>query len=204
MSKRTVALTVVGPIIRITPDELHVSDPDFFTEFMAKQGSQAKDARTANKFNNAMSSFSAISAEDHKLKRSAIEPMFTRSSVRQLLPLLQQNTAKLVSRLSDYVGSAKSVRLDRLFFALSEDMIFEYGFGISKNALDKENMDDILHEVFVKGSSVTALSVHFPLIPALINRSPDWLIAALAPDFLPIIKLKQVPQNTAHFKLNPG
>lgn len=146
----------------------------------------------ANRFNNETSVFSAIHPDLHKMRRGALENMFSRAQVRHLLPVLQENTAKMLVKLETYVSSGKPVRLDRAFFALSEDMIFEYGFGIQHNALDLPEFEGILHEVFVKAGAAGALSLQFPIVPKILNALPDWLVLKLQPDFLPLVKLRRV------------
>lgn len=185
-------LTSTGPIVRIAPDELHISDPDFYVEFFTKQGPQSKYAWAANRFNNGTSVFATVPPEHHKLRRRALEPMFARAQIRQLLPMLQEKTAKMLTKLRKYQAEGKAVRLDRACMALSEDMIFEYGFGICRDALDKPDFRDPLHEVFVAAGSSGVVSLHFPILPKLVNALPDSVVGKLQPDFLPLIKVRQV------------
>jgi len=189
-------LTSTGPIIRIAPDELHISDPDFYVEFFTKQGPQSKYEWSANRFNNETSVFSTVAPEHHKLRRSPLEHMFSRTQIRHLLPTLQEKVAKMLSKLRQYQASGKPVRLDRACMALSEDMIFEYGFGICRDALDKPDFEDPLHEVFVAAGAAGALSLQFPIIPKLINSLPDSLILKLQPDFMPLINMRKVSSST--------
>lgn len=145
----------------------------------------------ANRFNNETSTFSAVGPELHRSRRAALETMFSRQQVRQLLPMLQENTSKMLSKFSEYQESGKPMRLDRALFALSEDMIFEYGFGISHNALDFPKFEGILHETFVAAGSAGALSLQFPIVPKIMNALPDWVILKLEPKFLPMIRMRR-------------
>lgn len=118
--------------------------------------------------------------------------MFARAQIRQLLPMLQEKVAKMLTKFRKYQANDKVVRLDRACMALSEDMIFEYGFGICRDALDKPDFKDPLHEVFVQAGSAGVLSLHFPLLPKIINALPDSVIMKLQPDFMPLIKVRKV------------
>ena len=169
-----------------------MSDPDFWVELFTKQGPQRKYDKTANIFNNYHSTFTAMEHDLHKSRRAAMEGLFTRGSVRQLLPVLQDNTAKLMTRLGEYIKSGKPVRLDRAFLALSEDMIFEYGFGITRNALDSEDFSGILHQVFIQAGSAGKVGQAFPAVPKILNALPDSVVLKLQPDFLPLVQMKRV------------
>lgn len=146
----------------------------------------------ANRFNAPENTFGMIHPDRHKLRRGALENMFSRHQIRQLLPVLQEKTAKMLSKLGKYVESGKVVRLDRAFMALSEEMIFEYGFGISNGALDKPDFQDPLHEVFVAAGGAGALVAQFPIIGKLMDSMPDWLVLIMQPGFYPLIKLRKV------------
>lgn len=146
----------------------------------------------ANAFNNATSVFATVPHDHHKLRRGALESMFTRQSVRTLLPLLQEKTAKLMSLLKPYERDQRPCRIDRGTWALSEDMIFEYAFGIDRGALDKPDFQDPLHEVFVQAGGAGALMLQFPILPKIMNLMPDSLVASMQPDFVPLINMRRV------------
>jgi len=77
-------------------------------------------------------------------------------------------------------------------------MIFEYGFGICREALEKPGFKDPLHEVFVQAGSAGVLSLHFPILPNIISALPDSVILKLQPDSMPLIKVRKVGPATPY------
>jgi hypothetical protein len=68
-------LTVLeGPIIRITPDELHVNDPAFYDILFNKNPKSVKNPWFNPRFGNESGVFSTCDAAHHKLRRGALNP----------------------------------------------------------------------------------------------------------------------------------
>jgi hypothetical protein len=66
--------SIYGPIVRITPDELHVNDPPFYDTLFNKNPKSVKNPWFNPRFGNATSVFSTCDAAHHKLRRSALNP----------------------------------------------------------------------------------------------------------------------------------
>jgi hypothetical protein len=64
----------VGPIVRVTPWELHVDDPSFYEVLFNKNPKSAKDPWFNTRFGNQTSTFSTCDAAHHRLRRSALNP----------------------------------------------------------------------------------------------------------------------------------
>jgi cytochrome P450 len=93
-----------GPIIRIGPDEVHISDPDFYGEVYASHP-RKRDKSTlwfwmvgSGEFlDNA--AFATISHDVHRMRRSALNPFFSKQKVQELEPVVKQSVLKLRQRL---------------------------------------------------------------------------------------------------------
>ena len=79
-----------GPIIRITPDELHVDDPDYYDELYTKGGRKDKYERMARRFGSAQSTFNTSDHEHHNLRRAPLNPMFSRRRNREAVQMEQR------------------------------------------------------------------------------------------------------------------
>jgi cytochrome P450 len=125
-----------GPIVRITPDELHVNDPEFITELYPSGGRKRDKYRRAMQlFGFTEAAISTVEHDLHRVRRGAMSRMFSKDSVRRLEPIMQTNLAKLFKRFQELKESGKPVNLLHVYSAFTNDLITEYAFGISYNWL---------------------------------------------------------------------
>lgn len=181
-----------GPIIRLTPDELHIGDPEFFTDFLAKQGPQSKYDALSGRFNMETSTFNTAAHDLHKRRRGALENMFSRQQVCQLVPILLEKAAKMLAHFRDSQISGQCLNLLNAYMAITEDMMFEYGFGMCEDKLDRPGFEGILHPAFISASRASALLLHFPSIAKFLNSLPDAFLINLNPDLGSLVRVRQV------------
>jgi hypothetical protein len=99
-----------GPIIRISPWEIHVSDPDFYEVIYASSASGHRRDKYdwfTKSFGLDNSVFGTPEHNLHRLRRSALAPYFSKASVRRLQPLLQDRVNKLLERLEGFRDSGE-------------------------------------------------------------------------------------------------
>lgn len=66
---------LAGPIVRITPDELHVDDAEWNDVLYAKNHKQSKYEWMAGRFGNNSSVFTTADASLHRIRRAPLNPM---------------------------------------------------------------------------------------------------------------------------------
>ncbi|KAH7380825.1 cytochrome P450 [Cadophora sp. MPI-SDFR-AT-0126] len=173
-----------GPIVRINPHELHVSDPNFYHTIYAG-GSQKRDRDPYHTFPFTLSG-SVLTSPPHDLhrkRRAALNPFFSQQSARRLLPLLQERIDVLVARLEELKDTGKIVNLLHAFSAFSNDVISQYLFGTSDHRLEAEGFDPSYHHKILGASASLAVVKHFPFIPSIIDNLPEFVtdhVGALA------------------------
>jgi hypothetical protein len=113
-----------GSVVRISPDEIHLADPENY-EKLHYIGSKApsKAPYFYDAFGLKTAAFGTTSNELHRVRRAAISPAFSRKAVLQLEDIVQEKTAKLISRMKDLLDEGKPVDLHHGFRALSVDII---------------------------------------------------------------------------------
>lgn len=67
--------SLAGPIIRVTPDELHIRDSRFFDHFYPKNVHLDKEGWD-KRFGVADGVLATVNAEAHKRRRAALAPMY--------------------------------------------------------------------------------------------------------------------------------
>lgn len=177
-----------GPIVRISPYELHVNDPDFYEELYAGGGKKRnKYAWFTRLFGITDGAICTIDHDHHRLRRNAISPFFSKTNVRKLEPIIQEKVQKLMGRLNQLEKTGQPVILNLTYSAFTSDVIVEYAFGKSHDYLDKEDfnkdffgMMDSMHHM---GNLAKQFGWFLPVmlsIPEFITTRIDKGMAAFA------------------------
>ncbi|KAL9622226.1 MAG: hypothetical protein Q9160_003409 [Pyrenula sp. 1 TL-2023] len=126
---------IYGPIIRISPYELHVIDPAFFETLYRMDGRWNKYAWTYDAFGAKSSTIFYHDA--HKVRRRAIAPFFSKAKVVGRQDLLRRNIDKLCHRIATLAET--TFNLGAAISAFTRDNANEYIIGKSYNELDLED-----------------------------------------------------------------
>jgi hypothetical protein len=111
---------VYGPIIRISPHEIHIMDADFYDELYA--GSTQKRNKwefICNSHGVPDSAFGTASHELHRMRRAALNPFFSKQKVRALQPKIENVVENLLQRFDEFAGTGKALPLSDAFAALT-------------------------------------------------------------------------------------
>lgn len=180
-----------GPIVRITPTELHIDDPEYFDTLYSRAGRRDKSSYFAGRFGYASDSFSTVEHEQHKMRRKAISPFFSAAKIADFNPVIYDKVDKLCQKLTDH-SDGQVVQLSRAWMALTTDIITEYSFAKSYDQLDSPNFDETLHEALVAIYTVGHLALHFSFIFPILDRLPEWLVRKAKPEILSVVGLRKV------------
>jgi cytochrome P450 len=102
-----------GPIVRISPFEVHVKDPDWYDELYTN-GSRKRDKSAwfvGRSGGNSV--FGTIPHDHHRLRRSALNPFFSKRSIAAFEPVIQSTMNQLCLALEGYVADGNPVELRR-------------------------------------------------------------------------------------------
>ena len=114
-----------GPIVRINPYEIHINYPDFYDELYATSASGRKRDKwdwSLRHISVPESTFSTASHDLHRLRRSAINPFFSKASVRSLQPLLDRKVDQMLNRLQEFKETGNVMRIDQAFVAFTNGL----------------------------------------------------------------------------------
>ena len=106
-----------GPIIRIGPDEIHIDDPNFYNEIYTSNA-RRRDKSTLWFWmvgtGNGMldgASFATMGHDLHRLRRSAVNPFFSKRMVQELEPRVKSKVELLKKRVLGYAGTGELLDL---------------------------------------------------------------------------------------------
>ncbi|MCJ1391701.1 hypothetical protein MMC18_004566 [Xylographa bjoerkii] len=172
-----------GPIVRISPDELHINDPDYFDEiYPGFQRPTDKAPSAASAFGNSLSVISTIPHNLHKMRRSSLNPFFSQKSVIEYAGSIQSCVENLCARLEEFCSSQSPINLRTAFSALTADVIALYSFGKSYHCLDDPEFDPRLYRGTSSGGELALLLMQFPWIFPIANLLPYWLVVRMDPN----------------------
>ncbi|GAB1218048.1 hypothetical protein ATERTT37_007294 [Aspergillus terreus] len=170
---------MVGPIVRISPTELHVSDPDYYEVIYSRDSPR-------NKYNYYQRTFNAplalITAEDHfrhRLIRSHMNPFFSTMRIRQQEPVLRALINKLCGRLEEWKNTGKPLHIEHALTCYTTDVITDYTMGEGYHYLDEPDFIPQWYHTLT-GTARTLVFIRpvaflLPLLLAMPESVTAWL-----------------------------
>lgn len=177
---------ILGPIVRISPWELHVNDPDFNEPY--------KISSRVNKYGwyyafvgTSDAAFGTSDHEIHRIRRKAQQGYFTLDSVARFDPVLEGITSKLVSRLQGFKVTGEPANLSNAFRSLATDVVTEYAFHKSYNLLDTPDFSAAFQKTVRDFPEIGLWHRHFGLILDVLDLMPRWLTKLINPTGIDVL-----------------
>lgn len=105
--------------MRITPNELHIKDSDYYEEIYAAAAKKRDKWEGWTVMAGAPgSSFATVGHNLHRLRRSALNPFFSKKAIASNEAQIKEKVEHLCSRLRGCMETNEIVRLDAAFMAL--------------------------------------------------------------------------------------
>ena len=119
-----------GPIVRISPYELHVYTPDFYEKLYTGPGRRRhRWSWFTAQFGLPQSMFGTNDHDTHRARRAAVNPFFSKGAVRKLQPIVDERVDALLTRFREFQASSQPITLNYAFAA--------YTNGLSLSSLIK-------------------------------------------------------------------
>ncbi|PLB36812.1 cytochrome P450 [Aspergillus candidus] len=172
-----------GPIVRISPHELHVNDPSFIDELYAG-GGKKRDKYPFFTVQTCIpdSVFGTPGHDLHRLRRGAMNRFFSKASVTKLEPMIRKAVEKLCAQLEGHAGSGNPIKMNDAFSCMTTDVVTEYAFAKSYNFLDSPTFQPNFHRAIIAGSDMGPWIKQFPVLMPLMNILPNWLVMKVNPE----------------------
>ncbi|KAI9764141.1 MAG: hypothetical protein M1840_008701 [Geoglossum simile] len=181
-----------SPIVRINPYELHISDPDYYDEmYTGPSKRRDKWAWSAKMFGNTQSMLGTVSHDHRRIRRSAINPYFSKQSVARLGPVIQSLVDTLCDRFEGFRETGGVLNLGHAYAALMTDVITEYCFARSYGFLGKEDFGSEWPRVLMQASEMSLLMKQFGWLYPVMDGLPDWVVQWANPPLTYLINLKR-------------
>lgn len=191
--------------MRITPDEVHLSDSENYDKIYFMGSKYSKSPRFYNALNVPHSTFGTPPNDIHKHKRGLLNPFFSRKTVLDLEEVVQDKARKLVQLMQKAIDEDRPCDLHHAFRAVSVDVITDYAFGESYDLLDSPDLGSYIFRM-VRGIGPAMWAFQqFPSLQALALKMPPWLAPKLSEPLGQVIGLqmtcvKQIEAVRSHIK----
>lgn len=177
--------------MRINPHELHVRDPDWYNELYAAGGRQRNKSKWFVGRSGGQSTFGTVEHNHHRLRRTALNPFFSKSSISAIEPLIQDKVDKLCQAMDEYTNSEIHVEMGTAFIALSLDVISTYAFGNSFGLVEKRGFSPEWKAALRAAIEAAIFNRHMPWMADVMMNLPDSVAAAVSRPVAQFLKIQK-------------
>ncbi|KAI1359263.1 trichodiene oxygenase [Xylaria arbuscula] len=171
-----------GPVVRISPYELHISDPDFYDKIYSREGEWAKYAWAYDAFGAPLSTICAIDHNVHKHRRAAVNPFFSKANVAAKSGIISRLVKQLCSRIDEFADESNMTKLslNAAISALTRDVATEFILGKRYKNLEVQDFNQSLAIIFQNSGGLWRVTKHLPWYGPLMKLIPMWLVERTA------------------------
>ncbi|EZF31894.1 hypothetical protein H109_06752 [Trichophyton interdigitale MR816] len=170
-----------GPIIRISPRELHINDPHFYNVLYSHSNPRDKEYYYLKPFDFPLSSFGTESHQLHRLRRGAMNPFFARGRILQQESLIQGLVKKLCSRIENFGAGGGIVPLSLGYTCLTTDLITTFTMDRCYGYLEAPDWYPNWGQVLRDASEMSMVSRQLTWVLSLLKMLPKSLTMSLNP-----------------------
>ena len=130
--------------------------------------------------------------ELHRIRRSALNPMFSRAKIVELQTIVRAKIGLLLGRIREFQAEGKVLPINRAFMALTGDVVMEYCFSMSYDHLKLPDFEKTLHEPFMAASISGHLSLQCPWVPKFLFALPESVLVKIEPLYALVFRMQAV------------
>jgi hypothetical protein len=128
------------------------------------------------------------------MRRMALNPFFSKQAVQRLEPMIQSKIDLLCKRLREFAQQGRVLTVENAMMALTTDIISEYSFGYSFNALEQEDLAASWNGSFreAMASSVLFRYRYFLQLGRVMTSLPFRIVKIISPSLVPVVTIMNV------------
>lgn len=174
-----------GPIIRVSPEEIHIKDSEWFDTLYCGPGRPRDKWARSNRANGSPGSVASATHHDlHRVRRAAINPFFSKRAIRELDGTVKKKVEMMCNKIAaEYVPGDRTLDLGTAFTAVTMDIITEYSFAKSTNCLGETDFSPRWKTLMTKLWEPVPIGKHFPIVMKTMYSLPKSVMLALNPAF---------------------
>ncbi|KAJ5327634.1 uncharacterized protein N7506_010736 [Penicillium brevicompactum] len=179
-----------GPIVRISPFELHIDDPDYYEVLYSRDKPRNKSLHLTGMFGAPASAFGSVDHRRHRMRRQPMNPFFSQQRIRTLEPMLRAMVGKLCTGLRAWKQKDRPLHMYHAFNAYTTDVVVEYAMGESFHYLDDPDFTPQWSKTIEAIVEVGVQFKQFQWVIGLFELLPRWVVVLINPEIGPVIDQK--------------
>jgi cytochrome P450 len=175
-------IDLVGPIVRISPNIVHINDPEYIDHVFAGSGKKReKGQQTINGLAGSPTVLGTTNHDLHRSRRAAISPFFSKQNIRRLEPTIVEIVQLIFQRFDEHIKSGLPLNLSLLFRATTHDIISNYAFGEGIVNLRKPDLNQPYFDAYHQMVLTWHLGCYFPWIGQFLRNIPPAAVTVIMP-----------------------
>jgi cytochrome P450 len=183
-----------GPIVRISPREVHIDDPEFYSTIYTNKHGLDKPEYLRWRFGAPSALFSTPEHRVHRMRRAAQEPFFAKRRIQELAPKIQAKVDQMCARLAqDFAGQGpdRPVTLDKLFASYVADVTTKYSFDQDFEWLAHTNFDSPFIQAIRSFKDIAHPCTQFPWLARALAAIPPSVVRILQPSMSCVLDFQE-------------
>ena len=182
-----------GPVIRIAPNEVHLSDPAHYDTIYSMGTKYQKDAGFYKPMEGPVATpilLTILSGEEHRMRRKMLTPFFSRGAVLKVEGMVWEKAGRLCDVMEGGMGSAAGGSGMELwdaykaFRAVAIDVITEYAYARCWGMLDQApDYGNWYPEAIRSVQTMFPWLQAVPGLAAVFGAIPEWLKVLVFPPY---------------------
>jgi cytochrome P450 len=124
---------------------------------------------------------STIGHSLHRLRRSALNPFFSKRSAVELAPLILSKIDQLCQRLAAALDMKEVVQIELAYLALGMDVVTDYSFGQSTNYLQQKDFAFEWHKMMHSMATLIPVLRQAPWAHNIFRSIPLFMVTLISP-----------------------
>jgi cytochrome P450 len=180
--------------VRISPNDIHLSDPENYDKIYFVGTKFWKSPNFYSHLGVKTAAVTTLRNELHRVRRAAINPLFSRKVVLDLEEVVQSKVQRLCQLLSDKLKAGEPMDLHYGFRAVSVDVITDYAFDNCFDLLETPTLGTEYFDLLRGLVPSFWIFQQFPFVQKLSTMLPPWLLIRLSPEMSRLIQLQIVSE----------
>ncbi|KAI1754811.1 cytochrome protein [Xylaria castorea] len=171
-----------GPIVRITPYEVHIQDASFYDILYATNRAATKRKDLEHRFNNPKSVFATSDHALHRHRRGALNPFFSKRAISERTQNIQKKMNIICQRLkTEFQNTDRILVVNEMWGCWTTDIITEYCFERGYEFIHEPNFKAPFVKSFIDQLDGVHWITQFPWLATMMYLMPDAVVGWIDP-----------------------
>lgn len=182
-----------GPIVRISPYELHINDASYFEKLYRHDGRWDKYAWAIDAHYAPGAIIFTADHNQHKTRRQPLNAYFSKARVATYQHMVRTKASRLCERLAEFAKEGRNVDFGAAVSAYTRDVSVAFVLGKSYNGLEEKDFNVDTTNAIQAAGEMWRTTKHIPFFAPLMHSIPkDFLIKHADPETASVMRFVKV------------